>query len=123
MAPKRPPARSLPGRVIEGTLQPSKLAVACLLLAATVYNCRSPNLLSSHDGDRPADVWVGTTHVTWGLQSQALVLVGLVLWYFGAAGSPARQPWSVTEAVAAVACLAGAALRKWCFETLGAFFT
>ena len=113
----------MPDRAKLPPLRASKLVAAALVMAACLYNSRSPNLLDPGAGDRPADEWVGRRHVTWGLAAMALSQVWLPAWYLRGATSPARLPWTAAEAAAAAACLGGAALRHWCFQTLGRLFT
>lgn len=57
--------------------------------------------------------------------SVALVLqvAASAAWYVLSPASPARQPWTGGEAVAAAAAAAGHFIRAWCFATLGRLFT
>lgn len=87
-----------------------------------LFNCRNPNYLDAAAGDRKEDAWVGN-HLPEGLAAQAVVTLLMAAAYCLARGSPARRPWSAAEAVAAAACLAGTALRAWCFSALGRLFT
>lgn len=100
---------------------PSKLAVSLLLAVAGAHNCRSPHQLG--EGDRRLDAWVGDLHMTYGLAALALGGLLMLVWYWRAATSPARRPWSAVDAAAAATALAGAGLRQWCFATLGRHFT
>lgn len=120
MAAQRPPRgtpRGAPGLLL------SKAAVGALLVAAVLHNCRSPHYLDSAAGDAQRDQYVGHMHLSLCLQLAVLQTLASAAWYLAAPGSPARVPWAAVDAVDAAACLAGAALRQWCFATLGRLFT
>lgn len=118
-----------------GPLLLTKVFVMLALAGAVAHNCKSPHLLDAAAGDTSAEpavrlpfaasAWklVGHLHLSWGLPAVALGVVTLAGWFCLAPGSPARQPWRRSEAAAAVACAAGAALRAWCFHELGPLFT
>lgn len=103
--------------------RPSKLLCCALLTATTLFNCRSPHHLNDAEGDRRADAHVRSEHLKWGLAGQAATLLAVAAAYCLAHGSPARRRWTTAEAVAGAVCVAGTALRAWCFASLGRLFT